>query len=133
MKTIKLFGEKLGVAYQIQDDILGIFGDEKMLGKSTASDIEENKSTLLITYSLAHATQKQHMYLTKYYGKKGLSLKQQEKIKKIMRDTGAVTYSQNKIETLTNEAKAFIPQLAKEKKNQMLLTELADALITRQK
>jgi geranylgeranyl pyrophosphate synthase len=133
LKTIKLFGEKLGVAYQIQDDILGIFGDEKMLGKSTASDIEENKSTLLITYSLAHATQKQHMYLTKYYGKKGLTFKQQEKIKKIMRDTGAVAYSQNKIETLTNEAKAFIPQLAKEKTKQILLTELADALITRQK
>jgi len=35
IQTIKRFGEPLGIAYQIQDDILGIFGDEKTLGKST--------------------------------------------------------------------------------------------------
>lgn len=46
------FGEKLGVAFQIEDDILGIWGDEALIGKSAASDILEKKKTLPVVYAL---------------------------------------------------------------------------------
>lgn len=55
--TIELchqFGEHLGVAFQIQDDILGIWGDEQLTGKSAASDIRDRKQTLPVVYALNH-------------------------------------------------------------------------------
>jgi geranylgeranyl diphosphate synthase type I len=54
-RTIELcrqFGEHLGLAFQIQDDILGIWGDEQLTGKSAASDIRDRKKTLPVVYAL---------------------------------------------------------------------------------
>jgi len=133
LDTIKQFGEPLGIAYQMQDDILGIFGDEKTIGKSTTSDIEENKSTLLITYALKHASKQQQIVLQTYYGRKKNTKKQHEMIKQIFIDTGALTYSQKKIKRLTKQAKALILKMTADKKNQKILYELAETLIQRQK
>jgi geranylgeranyl pyrophosphate synthase len=70
LRLLRRFGENIGMAFQIQDDILGVFGDEREIGKSTTSDIEENKNTLLITYALEKATTAQRKILTRYYGKR---------------------------------------------------------------
>ncbi|MBN1656824.1 MAG: polyprenyl synthetase family protein [Anaerolineae bacterium] len=48
------FGEQLGMAFQIQDDILGTWGDEQVTGKSAATDIRDKKKTLPIVYVLNH-------------------------------------------------------------------------------
>lgn len=47
------FGRTLGLAFQIQDDILGIWGDESMTGKSAATDLSTRKKTLPVLYGLA--------------------------------------------------------------------------------
>jgi geranylgeranyl diphosphate synthase type I len=49
------FGRMLGIAFQIEDDILGIWGDEALMGKSAASDILEKKKTLPVVYALQSA------------------------------------------------------------------------------
>ena len=46
------FGHYLGLAFQVQDDILGIWGDEALTGKSTASDLLEGKKSLPVLYGL---------------------------------------------------------------------------------
>jgi geranylgeranyl diphosphate synthase, type I len=46
------YGQSLGLAFQIQDDLLGIWGDEALIGKSTASDLETRKKTLPVVYGL---------------------------------------------------------------------------------
>lgn len=46
------FGENLGMAFQIQDDILGIWGEEPITGKSTATDLRDKKKTLPVVYTL---------------------------------------------------------------------------------
>jgi len=51
------FGENLGLAFQIQDDILGIWGDEGHTGKSAATDIRDKKKTLPVVYVLTHPDQ----------------------------------------------------------------------------
>ena len=126
VQTLEQFGEYLGIAFQIRDDILGVFGDKTAIGKSTTSDIEENKSTLLIIYSMKHATNEQKNILKRYYGKKGITQKEHEIIKQIFRDAGALAYSQNKIATYLSQAKVRIPSLTKSKDKQVLLSNLAD-------
>lgn len=51
-ESFKLFGYHLGLAFQVQDDILGIWGDETVTGKSAASDLVEGKNSLPVLYAL---------------------------------------------------------------------------------
>ncbi len=56
------FGRNVGLAFQIYDDLLGIWGDEKALGKSTASDILTRKKTFPVLYGLAHSSALRDLY-----------------------------------------------------------------------
>lgn len=128
--NIEDFGQNLGLAFQLQDDILGMFGDEKVLGKSVISDLEEGKNTLLITYALKKANSVQKKILNKYYGrrvdKKGL-----DAVKKVFIDTGSVDYSNKQALNYVEEGKKFIPKITDNLKYQQLLSELSDFVIER--
>lgn len=50
--ALNKFGEKLGLAFQIKDDILNVIGNEKLLGKSIHSDEENNKTNFISTFGL---------------------------------------------------------------------------------
>jgi len=50
------FGRELGIAYQIVDDLLGVFGSEQETGKSTIGDLREGKRTVLISYATSTAS-----------------------------------------------------------------------------
>jgi geranylgeranyl diphosphate synthase type I len=51
-ESYRLFGYHLGLAFQVQDDILGIWGDEALTGKSAASDLVEGKNSLPVLFAL---------------------------------------------------------------------------------
>ena len=68
LEEIKNFGEKVGIAFQIQDDILGIYSD---MGKVIGSDIKEFKQTIL--YSFTMKNEKYKNELLKYYGKENIN------------------------------------------------------------
>jgi geranylgeranyl diphosphate synthase type II len=52
LESLGLYGEKIGLAFQITDDILDMVGDEEKLGKPVGSDMEQNKSTYPALYGL---------------------------------------------------------------------------------
>lgn len=133
LDDIKIFGENLGVAFQIQDDILGIYGDETQLGKSVTSDIEEGKNTLLIAYALKHADEKQQQIIDRYYGKGSINHDGFDAIRKVFEDCGALEYSRQQAVQYVEKAKAVIPQLTSNEEQRNLLTELADFLVNRSK
>lgn len=56
------FGQALGLAFQVKDDILGIWGDEGRTGKSAATDIVTRKKTLPVVYGLSQSRQLQRLY-----------------------------------------------------------------------
>lgn len=128
---IKTFGKSLGIAFQIQDDILGVFGDEKELGKSVTSDIEEDKNTLLITYALEHADDKQRNTLDRYYGKEKIGQEELEQIKKVFVETGALQYSQQKASELVKEANKVIADMNILDDKKKMLNEMANFLVHR--
>ena len=51
-KSYRQFGHHLGMAFQVEDDILGVWGDESLTGKSAASDLVEGKNSLPILYGI---------------------------------------------------------------------------------
>ncbi len=133
IRAIKQFGEYIGMAFQIQDDILGVFGDEKEIGKSTTSDIEENKNTLLITYALEKGTILQRKILAKYYGTGKVTPSQHQAVKKVFVETGSLAYSQQKVEQYIDLGEKIIPSIARDKVMQKLLREFVELVIERKK
>lgn len=56
------FARDLGLAFQVKDDILGIWGDEEQIGKSAATDIETRKKTLPVLYGLERSQELRELY-----------------------------------------------------------------------
>ena len=90
--------EPLGIAFQIKDDILGIFSKKEILGKSVYSDIEEFKQTIL--YSYIKIEKPEYLdKLLKYYGN-NISETDLNKVKDILNESGALEYANNKMNEL---------------------------------
>lgn len=107
-KTLSQFSKfsiPLGIAYQIKDDIEGVFGNEVETGKSITSDIREGKLTLLTTKAIKESNKKEKEFLKKILGNNTATNKDLETVKQIMIRTGALRYSQEKIATLTKKAR----------------------------
>ncbi len=88
------FGRDLGMAYQIADDILGIWGIEEKIGKPVKSDILQKKKTLPVVYSLNNSTGKDRQELEQFYSQKITEDQDVRKIAEIINRVGAKTYSQ---------------------------------------
>lgn len=103
-KDIEIFEktlEPLGIAFQIKDDILGIYSSKEILGKSVYSDIEEFKQTIL--YSYIKINRKDLLdNLLEYYGK-NITEEESEKVKHIFETSGALDYATNKMNEMFNE------------------------------
>lgn len=133
IRELGIFGESLGIAFQIQDDILGVFGDEGELGKSSKSDIEEGKNTLLIVEALKKATPKQKKQLHKYYGSGTLSVLGLKVVREIFQETKALNYAQKQADKYVALAKKSIPGLTKDSKMSTLLEQMSEYLVERNK
>ncbi|MEA2071025.1 MAG: polyprenyl synthetase family protein [Asgard group archaeon] len=125
----------LGKAFQIQDDILGIYGNPDKLGKPIGGDIREAKQTLLRIYSMTHGTKEQKKFIQNIMGKENLTTKELEKIQQIFKETGALEYAMKAIVETSEKARKALdkpsPEL-KEKPKQLLI-ELSQYLENRQK
>jgi len=132
-KNLLVFGENLGIAYQIQDDILGIFGSEKTLGKSNTSDIQEGKVTLLLLYAQEYANNTQQKKLTQLYGKKDLTKSEKKEIEDVFTTTGAYAYATSMMRKYADAASVLIPTISKDSGIQALLKSMISFLLERKK
>ena len=92
----------LGIAFQIQDDILGVFGSEEKLGKPVGSDIEEGKISLLVSRALEHIHKGEQRELLNIL-KKGSALSQAD----IRRFRDILTVS-GSLESVRETARVYI-------------------------
>ncbi len=92
--AITPFARETGKAFQITDDIMGIFGDEKALGKTTGEDIREGKATMLMQYTLAHAPSPDATFLRSHLGAAKLTARDLARCKEIVEKSGARSYAQ---------------------------------------
>ena len=103
LNVIEGLGTKLGIAYQIQDDILGIYS--KDMGKVQASDIKEYKQTLLYAYAIQTKYKEE---LDKVYGKNELDDYTIQEVQRIMRESEALEKATKLMNSLYDESLVII-------------------------
>lgn len=102
-----------GIAFQLRDDILGMFGNPEKTGKPAHSDLREGKTTLLITRALKEATKSQGEKLLKIWGNKNLTEKDAGEARRIIENTGSLAYSKEQAANWARKSQRAIPKMKK--------------------
>jgi geranylgeranyl pyrophosphate synthase len=120
VESIKPFAMHAGLLYQITDDIIGVFGDERTIGKSPMDDIREGKITFLSVYALNNLKNKELDIFKNLLGKKNLSKAEFETAKELITRSGALNYAK----TLARDES----EIAKNALNELRLAWTASAI-----
>ena len=103
MTALSEFGINLGIAFQLRDDVLGVFGEEETTGKPVGDDLREGKSTLLMARARRRATEQQSRLLA-VVGDPALAPAQVAEIQQVIRDTGALEEIEMEIDSYFQRA-----------------------------
>ncbi|MCG1666743.1 MAG: polyprenyl synthetase family protein [Thermoplasmata archaeon] len=117
----------VGIAFQLQDDILGLFGDEETIGKPVTSDLEEGKKTLLILKAMEDVRYRD--YILNILGKRNISRDELENIREIVRKTGALDYTFSLAKDLVKKGIEALKEIDSDEK--LFLKEFAEYVIGR--
>lgn len=99
---------KAGRAFQLSDDIIGIYGDEAATGKSPLDDMKEGKRTLLIVQALEQASQPDAVFLERMLGNHDLTMAELERCRQIIRRSGALAYAQAEVRRSVRAAQSAL-------------------------
>ena len=103
LDRLSAYGLPLGDAFQMRDDVLGVYGDTLITGKPVADDIREGKPTPLMALACAAASSSQAAVLD-LVGEPGLSADEIAQVQQVIIDTGALAQLEVHIRRLTDEA-----------------------------
>lgn len=108
-RDFSAYAVPIGVAFQIRDDILGIFGSEEKLGKPVGSDIEEGKLTLLVSRALEKGSWAEQRELRRILSiGNGLSQGDIDRFRSLIRETGSLRYAEDMMERLVNDGRSSL-------------------------
>lgn len=116
------FGEQIGLAFQLQDDYLDVYGDSKVFGKKIGGDITSNKKTFMLINAFSHANEAQRQELEKWVNAK--SFDREEKIAAVTRlynEIGIDKMAQAKIAYYFEQSKKYLDavQVPAERKEEL--------------
>jgi geranylgeranyl pyrophosphate synthase len=89
LEQLRAYGLSLGVAFQLADDLLGIFGDEEVTGKSVISDIEEGKRTYLLQQAYVLCNETQRAELDMLVGHSDITTEDALRVRNLITNCGA--------------------------------------------
>ncbi len=102
------YGLPLGEAFQLRDDVLGVFGDPEATGKPAGDDLREGKRTVLVAYALERATPAQAGVVRRLLGDPGLETHGVEALREVIVDTGALERTERLIDDLVASSYAAL-------------------------
>jgi len=132
LANLSRYAIPIGVAFQIQDDILGIFGSEEKLGKTVGADIIEGKQTILVVKAKEKANKNQSKILNSLLGKKDLTKAEAKEFQNIIRETGALAYANDLAKSLIEKSKKELENLKINREAKNFLLEVADFMVERE-
>jgi geranylgeranyl diphosphate synthase type I len=134
LEEMEAFGVPAGIAFQLHDDVLGVFGDTAATGKSALDDLKEGKYTLLLHHALEHAGKADVQTLKQAVGNPALTMRDMQRIQGILEQCGSKAFVGDRAAWYARQAKAalkvstFWSDQAK-----AILASLIDYSITRDK
>ncbi|MCQ9205808.1 MAG: polyprenyl synthetase family protein [Omnitrophica bacterium] len=124
------YGMFLGRAFQIKDDILGIFGTEATTGKSCLSDLQESKKTLLLWYAFNMGSKKQKNIIVKILAKRKVDKKDLSRIGMVIKESGSLRCAENEIKKLLMKSESILTGSLMNQNYKKLLTDYVQAKLT---
>ncbi|OGX28273.1 MAG: hypothetical protein A2787_02310 [Omnitrophica WOR_2 bacterium RIFCSPHIGHO2_01_FULL_48_9] len=111
IKKLSAIGLKIGQAFQIQDDILGIFDSQKNIGKSILSDLAESKKTLLVCHAYRKLSPHKRKIFLQYFSKPKKTYADLVAVRKIFIQSGSLVYSLEEIQKRLTQAQTMMQAL----------------------
>ena len=98
------FGENLGIAFQIKDDLFALLGTEYETGKDSGGDVKKNMMTLPLIYSYDIMTKLERRRLKTLLGSKKKTAKIMQELKEMVEASGGFKYARQKLDEFSNNA-----------------------------
>lgn len=133
-KNLYLFGEKIGLAFQLQDDFLDVYGDERVFGKAIGGDIASNKKTYMLINAMNRANAQQKAELMKWIS--ATEFDRAEKVLAVTRiydELGIGQVAKQKIKFYFEESRKYLDEVRVEESRKDELRRYAEILLHREK
>jgi geranylgeranyl diphosphate synthase, type I len=127
----RTFGLAVGEAFQLRDDVLGVFGDPDVTGKPAVDDVREGKRTLLVALAEEAATPAQARVLRRHLGDPAVDETGLEQVRDVLRETGALGRVEERIDRLVDDALGTLGDLPVDATAREALAVLTDACARR--
>ena len=131
-KAIFNFGKHVGIAFQIMDDYLDVFGNQEQIGKKHAGDIYENKKTVLYLLAKEHATEEERKELEFWYSKKTDNVDKVYSVESIFRHTKVDEKALRLIQEHNELAQKYLNKINVSDAKKKPFIELANYLLRRE-
>lgn len=130
--AIRAVGLPLGLAFQLRDDVLGVFGDAAVMGKPAGDDLREGKRTFLVARTEHHSDEAARRWFDARLGRSDLSAGDIAQLQQRIRDSGALQDVEQRIAELVDEALTALHGAGFDAASVRLLRELADRVVRRE-
>ena len=125
------YGLPLGEAFQLRDDVLGVFGDPAETGKPAGDDLREGKRTVLMAIAVERSTPAQASVIRRHLGDPGLDATGVEALRAIIAETGALAHTESLIGDLLDQSLTSLDTAPLDPQAREVLTGLAYAATKR--
>ncbi len=106
--ALSRYGLDLGRAFQLRDDLLGVFGDPAETGKPAGDDLREGKRTVLLAHALAGTDEGGRSRVEALLGRPDLNAEQVDELRAVIAGSGAVARLEHEIDRLARSARAAV-------------------------
>ena len=127
---LQQFGYNLGIAFQVQDDLLDIMAEEEHLGKTWGSDIKHKKKTMLLILAQKYATPADRATIAKIIGQSEISTDEILCMKTIFERTGTIEHTRQLSQQHFEQARSSLSAIESDERR-FLLEQFLDAVLVR--
>ena len=134
VKNLYKFGEQLGLAFQLQDDLLDVYGDPKVFGKAIGGDITSNKKTYMLINAVNRANPEQRRELERWISARDFD--RQEKVAAVTAlydQIGIRQLCEQKINFYFDECRKYLAKVSVGDKRKQMLLDYTDEMMKRKK
>ena len=126
------FGEKIGLAFQLQDDFLDVYGDTKVFGKAIGGDILAGKKTFMLINALAHANDSQRKELEQWLAINDRPKEKIEAVTRLYNEIGIDRMATEKIAFYFMESHRYLEAVNVDESRKIELRRYAERMMKRQ-